>query len=129
MRLKVLLPYRVFANVENITRLVAETTVGAMGILPRRLDFAAALVPGILVWETAAEGETYAAVDEGVIVKAGDDVLVSARNAVEGVDLDKLHEAVQTQFVNLNADEKTVRVALDKLEIGLVRRMMEFQHD
>jgi F-type H+-transporting ATPase subunit epsilon len=38
------------------------------------------LSPGILIYETEAEGEVYVAVDEGVLVKTGLDVLVSVRN-------------------------------------------------
>ena len=45
------------------------------------------------------------AVDEGVLVKTGADVLVSVRNAIGGMDLDKLHEAVEREFLNLNEQE------------------------
>jgi F-type H+-transporting ATPase subunit epsilon len=128
MHLKILLPFGVFAETDGVSRIVAETTQGSMGLLPLRLDCVAALSPGILMWETDAEGEVYAAVDAGVLVKTGADVLVSARNAVGGTDLGKLHEAVQQQFLNLDAQEKTVRVALSKLETGLVRRLAEFRH-
>jgi len=43
------------------------------------------------------DGEVYLAVDQGVLVKAGMDVLVSVRNAIAD-DLDKLHEAVKQSF-------------------------------
>jgi len=43
----------------------------------------AALAPGILIYETEVEGEVYVAVDEGVLVKTGPDVLVSVRRALE----------------------------------------------
>jgi len=104
-----------------------------MGLLPNRLDCAAALTPGILVWETEAEGEVYTAIDEGAMVKTGPDVLISVRNAIggpsAGLDLGKLHEEVDRQFLNLDAQEKTVRHALTKLEMGLVRRLSEFGHE
>jgi F-type H+-transporting ATPase subunit epsilon len=128
MRLKVLLPFRVFADKDGVKRIVARTRQGSLGLLPHRLDCVAALTPGILVWETEAEGEVYAAVDEGVLVKTGADVLVSVRNAIGGTDLGKLHEAVEREFMNLDAQEKSVRAALTKLEVGLVRRLAEFQH-
>ena len=126
MQLKVLLPFRVFAEKEGITRIVAQTSQGSLGLQPHRLDCVAALTPGILVWETESEGEVYTAVDEGVLVKTGDDVLVSVRNAIGGSDLGKLHEAVEKEFLNLDVQERTVRAALSKLEIGLVRRLAEF---
>lgn len=129
MNLKVLLPFEVFADKTGVLRIVAETHEGAFGLLPHRLDCVAAIVPGILVVETEADGETCIAVDEGVLVKSGADVLVSVRNAVGGTDMGKLREAVEQQFLNLDEQEKSVRSILAKLESGLVRRLAEFHHD
>jgi F-type H+-transporting ATPase subunit epsilon len=108
---------------------VAQTIQGSVGLLPHRLDCTAALAPGILSYETEAEGEVYLAVDQGVLVKAGMDVLVSVRNAIGGTDLDKLHEAVKRDFVNLDEREKSVRSVLVKMESGFIRRLMRFQHE
>ena len=66
MNLKVLLPSQVFAEKTSVTRIVAETHEGSFGLLPHRLDCVAALTPGILVYETEADGEIFVAVDEGV---------------------------------------------------------------
>lgn len=129
MNLKILLPFEVFAHKTGVLRIVAETHEGAFGLLPHRLDCVAAIVPGILVFETEADGETCIAVDEGVLVKSGADVLVSVRNAVGGTDMGKLREAVEQQFLNLDEQEKSVRSILAKLESGLVRRLAEFHHD
>ncbi|MGD9983888.1 MAG: F0F1 ATP synthase subunit epsilon [Porticoccaceae bacterium] len=118
-----------FADKTGVLRIVAETHEGAFGLLPHRLDCVAAIVPGILVFETEADGETCIAVDEGVLVKSGADVLVSVRNAVGGTDMGKLREAVEQQFLNLDEQEKSVRSILAKLESGLVRRLAEFHHD
>lgn len=126
MRLKVLLPFQVFAEVGDVRRIVAETPHGSFGLLPRRLDCVAVLAPGILTYETAAEGEVYVAVDEGVLVKAGPDVLVSVRNAIGGMSLGKLREAVEREFVNLDEGERQVRAVLARLETGFVRRFAEF---
>ena len=110
-------------------RIVAHTLQGSFGLLPHRLDCTAALAPGILTYETESEGEVYLAVDQGVLVKAGMDVLVSVRNAIGGTDLDKLHEAVKREFLNVNDQEKNVRSVLAKMESGFIRRLMEFQHE
>jgi F-type H+-transporting ATPase subunit epsilon len=67
MHLKILLPFRVFAEHDGVSRIVANTADGFFGILPRRLDGVAALVPGILVFETGERGEQIVAVDEGVL--------------------------------------------------------------
>jgi len=129
VNLKVLLPFEVFTDKTGVLRIVAETHEGSFGLLPRRLDCVAAIVPGILVFETEADGETCIAVDEGVLVKSGTDVLVSVRNAIGGTDLGKLREAVEQQFLNLDEQEKSVRSILAKLESGFVRRLAEFHHD
>jgi F-type H+-transporting ATPase subunit epsilon len=112
-----------------VKRIVAQSPQGSFGLLPHRLDCVAALAPGILTYETEADGEVYMAVDEGILVKAGMEVLVSVRNAIGGTDLDKLHEAVKHEFLNLDEQEKNVRSVLAKMESGFIRRFMEFQHE
>jgi F-type H+-transporting ATPase subunit epsilon len=99
-----------------------------MGILPRRLDCATALAPGILTYETETGGEVDLAVDQGVLVKVGMNVLVSVRNAIGGTDLAELHEAVKREFLHLDEQEKNVRSVLAKMESGFIRRFMEIQH-
>ena len=110
-------------------RIVAQTLRGSFGLWPRRLDCTAALAPGILTYETEAEGEVYLAVDQGVLVKAGMDVMISIRNAIGGTNLDELHDAVKREFLNLDEQEKNVRSVLTKVESGFIRRLMEFQHE
>ena len=112
-----------------MTRILAQTLQGSLGLLPHRLDCTAALAPGILTYETESEGEVYLAVDQGVLVKAGMNVLVSVRDAIGGTDLDKLHEAVKREFLNLDEQEKSVRAVLAKMESGFIRGFMEFQHE
>ena len=129
MTLEVLLPFEVFAEKTDVSRIVAETPEGSFGILPHRLDCVASLVPGILVFETATEGEVCIAVDEGVLVKTGTDVLVSVRNAVGGTDLDRLRETVERQFLALDAQERIARSVMAKLETGFIRRFTELHHE
>ena len=129
MNLKVLLPFQIFAEKTGVSRIVAETRDGSFGLLPHRLDCVAALTPGILIYETETEGELYLAVDEGVLVKTGPDVLVSVRNAIAGTDLHELHAAVELNFLNFDEREQAVRSALARLESGLIRRMAAFYDD
>lgn len=129
MNLRILLPFRVFAEEAGVSRVVAETRQGAYGILPRRLDCAAALAPGILTYESEAGGERYVAVDEGVLVKTGRDVLVSVRNAIAGADLGRLREAVERDFRRRDEQEQAVRSVLAKMESGILRRIVEFHRE
>ncbi len=129
MNLKVLLPFEVFAEKTGVSRIVAETREGAFGLLPRRLDCVAALVPGILIYETESDGEVFVAVDEGVLVKTGPDVLVSVRRALGGADLGQLRDAVAQEYLALNQHEQKVRAVMAKLESGFLRRFEAFRHE
>ena len=129
VNLKILLPFRIFAEKTGVSRIVAETGEGSFGILPRRLDCVAALVPGILTVESETEGEVYTAVDEGVLIKTGPDVFVSVRNAIAGTDLGRLREAVEKEFLNLDERERKVRSVLAKMESGFIRRLVDIHHE
>src|SRR5271169_1302468 len=129
MNLKVLLPFQIFAEKTGVSRIVAETREGSFGLLPHRLDCVAALVPGILIYETKSDGEVFVAVDEGVLVKNGSDVLVSVRRALGGTDLGRLREAVEREFLTLDEHEQRVRSVLAKMEGDLIRRMASLHNE
>ncbi len=129
MQLKILLPSRIFREVEDVTRIVADTPGGSFGILPHRLDCVAALVPGILIYATETAGEVYVAVDEGVMAKTGAQVLISVRHAIGGADLGQLRQAVEQEFLALDDREKGVRAAMAQLEAGIIRRFVEFHYE
>ena len=129
MNLKVLLPFGIFAEKTGVSRMVAETRDGSFGLLPQRLDCVAALAPGILIYENEAEGEVFVAVDEGVLVKNGLNVLVSVRNAIGGTDLGKLQDTVKREFLNVNEREQSVRSVMAKMESDFIRRIVEFDHE
>ncbi len=128
MNLKILLPFQIFADKTDVSRIVAETREGSFGLLPHRLDCVAALAPGILTYETEADGEVFVAVDEGVLVKTGPDVLVSVRRALGGRDLSQLRDAVEKEFLTLDEQEQSVRAVMAKLETGFLRRFANLQH-
>ena len=129
MNLKILLPFEIFAETTGVSRIVAETREGSFGLLPRRLDCVAALVPGILLYETESEGEVLVAVDEGVLIKTGPDVLVSVRRAIGGKHLDQLRDAVEQEFLTVDEHEQSVRSAMARLEIGVLRRFASLRHE
>jgi F-type H+-transporting ATPase subunit epsilon len=127
MNLKILMPFKVFADIKNVISIVMETQEGSYGLLPQRLDCVAALVPGIFTYETESDGVHYLAIDEGVMVKAGPQVSVSVRNAIGGVDLGKLHERVEKEFLNLDEHEKELRSAMSKMEVGFMFSLEKFR--
>jgi F-type H+-transporting ATPase subunit epsilon len=129
MNLKVLLPFEIFAEKSDVSRIVAETREGSFGLLPHRLDCVAALTAGILVYETEVEGEAYVAVDEGVLIKSGMEVLVSVRRALAGADLGTLRDSVRQEFLALDKREQGVRSVMTKLEAGFLRRVATLRHE
>jgi len=129
MNLKILLPFQIFAEKSGVSRIIAETREGSFGLLPQRLDCVAALTPGILIYQTGSDGEVFVAVDEGVLVKTGQDVLVSVRRAIGGTDLGKLRDSVEKEFLTLDGREQSVRLVMAKLETGFLSRFAAFQHE
>ncbi|HIK30468.1 MAG TPA: F0F1 ATP synthase subunit epsilon [Oscillatoriales cyanobacterium M59_W2019_021] len=126
MRLKVLLPTEVLVD-RSVTKVIAEAQNGSFCILPRHIDFLAALVPGILSFELESGQEVFLAVDEGILVKCGTEVLVSTLNAVRSDDLEQLKQTVEQQFRVLDERERLTRSALAKLEASMVYRFQELR--
>lgn len=127
MQLKVLLPTEILLD-EAVRKVTAEAANGSFCLLPKHIDFVAALVPGLLSFETEKEGEeVFLAVTEGVLVKSEQEVLVSVRNAVRGGDLGEMRQIVKEKFMVLDDKEKTARTAMARIEAGFVRRFLEVQ--
>lgn len=129
MTLRILLPHAVLWEGGDVRRIVAESGGGQFGLLPRRLDCAAALTPGILTYETGAGGEQFVAVDRGVLVKTGPEVVVSVRHAVAGADLGHLRRLVEAEFRRLDETERRARALLARMESEIIRETTRFRHD
>ncbi|WP_426370288.1 F0F1 ATP synthase subunit epsilon [Pseudocolwellia sp. HL-MZ7] len=127
MHLKLLLPSQIFIDKTDVTEIIVETSQGSYGLLAHRLDCVAVLTPGILTFSTVADGELFVAVDEGVLVKTGADVLISVRNALAGSDLSQLHSVVEEDFLVINDQEQQVRTVMAKLENGFLRMFVNFK--
>ena len=126
MRLKIVLPTHVLLDVE-VKKIVAEAGNGAFGVLPRHIDFVAALRPGLLSFLDGQEHEQFIGHDEGIFVKQGRQVLVSVRRAVRGESLATLRELVRSEMMALHGQEQKARTALARLEAGIVRQFIELE--
>ena len=123
VQFKVLLPTEVVVD-EPVTKIVAEAANGSFCLKPRHTDFLTALVPGLLSFTTLDDVENFLAVDEGILVKHGDEVLVSSRHAVRGQRLEELEALVRDRFEVLDDRERTARSAVARLESDFVRRFL-----
>ena len=126
MRLKLLLPNQILID-ESIQKIIAEGRDGSFCLEPRHVDFVSALKPGLLQFINEKGVEVFVAVDEGILTKCADEVLVSAYNAVRGDDLSSLKDTVEHQFRQLDENERLARSALARLEAGVVRRFTQIQ--
>ena len=126
MRLKLLTPTEAMMD-EAVIKINAEGPDGLFCLLPRHRDWVAALIPGILGLTAPDGNEAFVAVDHGVLVKCGDEVLISVRRAVRDHDLARLREVVEKHFRHHDEQEKAARGAIARLEAGVIRRFLELQ--
>ena len=126
MKLKILLPAEILMQ-EEVNKVTAESLTGSFCLLPRHVDFVAPLSPGLLSYENENNEEIFLAVNGGLLVKCGEEVLVSTLNAVKGGELGELLKTVEEKFRVLDEREKSTRSALARLEANIVRRYLEIQ--
>ena len=126
MKLKILLPNEIFLQ-EDVQKVSGEAEHGSFTLEPRHIDHAAVLTPGIISYVAHGQ-ERFIAVNEGVIVKKGNDVFISVRDAMTGENLEEMAMTVKEKFEHLEEKEKQARTALDKLEADFTRKYIEWQY-
>ena len=125
MRLRVLLPTEVLVD-EAVDKIIAEAANGSFCLLPRHIDFVAALLPGVMSF-TRGGSEHYAGLDRGILVKCAGEVTVSTLDGVRGDELGELEEHVRQRFLELDEHERKARSAVARLEAGTLRTFREMQ--
>lgn len=126
MHLKIVLPDRIFLEEDNVKRVNLSSVEGSQGVYPRRRDFATALVPGIFTFESEGSGLVYLAVDQGLALKTGPEILVSTHNATRAESLGHLREAMEKELLHLDEIDSNTRATLRKLETDMLRRIKDF---
>lgn len=124
--LKILLPGKTFLKKE-VKKITAEAENGWFCLLPKHVDFTTSLTPGILLLTTSEGKDVFLAIDEGILVKYGKEVVVSTRNAIEGEDLGELKNQVEEIFIKTDEKEKDAQTALSKLEADFVRSFLNLE--
>jgi len=126
INLRILMPERVVVD-EPARKVSAMAEDGAFCLLPRHVDFVAALVPGLLAFTNKGGDETILAVDRGTLVKCGDEVLVSSARVIGGRPLGELRQAIEEQLTELDERQRRAQAALGKIEADLVRSLVELE--
>ncbi|WP_292763291.1 F0F1 ATP synthase subunit epsilon [Nostoc sp. NOS(2021)] len=124
MRLKVVLPTKILIETGAI-KVIAEAENGIFCLLPRHIDFVTTLIPSLLSFVSAQGQEQFLAIDQGILIKHGDQVTVATQYAVSGGDLGMLRKTVEEQFRLIDEREKTARSVLAKLEVNTIRHFIE----
>jgi len=124
--LKILLPGKTFLKKE-VKKITAEAENGWFCLLPKHVDFTTSLTPGILLLTTSEGKDVFLAIDEGIMVKYGNKVVISTRNAIEGEDLGELKNRVEEIFIKTDEKEKDAQTALSKLEADFVRSFLNLE--
>ena len=124
LKLKILLPHSVFLQKE-VQKLIAEGENGFFCLKPRHIDFVSALIPGIFMLTDKDGQEEFLALNEGILVKCGGDVLVSTQDAMRGPSLEELRDAVVEKFKKMNEEEQAARAIIAKLEVDTIRRFLD----
>ncbi len=126
MRLKIVLPQKILLDKE-VTKVTAEAEDGSFSLLPKHIDFVAALVPGIFSFESGGK-EEFLAMDEGILVKCASEVTVSTRNAMQSPNLGELKRTVEEQFLALDENERKTRTLLARLEADFAERFLKMRN-
>ena len=124
MRLKVVLPTKILLETAVI-KVIAEAENGIFCLLPRHIDFVATLIPSLLSFVSPQGQEQFFAIDQGILIKHGNEVTVATQNAVQGGDLGMLKKTIEQQFHLIDEREKTARSVLEKLEVNTIRHFIQ----
>lgn len=124
MKLKVLLPNQIILD-QPVDKIIAEAVNGSFCLLPRHIDLVTSLIPGILSFTLSSGEEQFIAIDEGILIKCKQEVLVSTLNAIKSNNLETLKQAIENQFYRLDEQEKATRAALTKFEANIIRHFQK----
>ena len=124
--LKIFLPTSKFLE-ESVEKIRGEGPEGEFCLKPKHIDYATALSPGIFSYVTTAGKEHFLAIDHGILVKQGTDVMIATRRSVAG-ELGQLNKEVEDMLQEREEREKQSRSAVARLEIGFIKRFLEFSH-
>ncbi len=122
MKVKVYSPREKVAD-EEIKKLTAEGIHGSFTILPKHIDVGVPLPPGILSYISIDGEERVFALDEGMLVKRGGEIFVSAMKVIKGKSLETLREELNEEILAMGDREKKSRSVLALLEGSILREI------
>jgi F-type H+-transporting ATPase subunit epsilon len=124
MRLQIVTPLVVEADLADIVSVRADDRTGSFVILPHHADFITVLTISVIEWATSAGEMGHIAVRGGILrAEGGELVQIATRQAVSGPTLEKLGAAVLDQLRDEAEAEAKTRVAATRMHMGLIRQL------
>jgi F-type H+-transporting ATPase subunit epsilon len=127
MRLQIVTPLAVEADLTDIASVRTDDRTGSFMILPHHADFITVLAITVVGWSTEAGEQGHIAVRGGILrVEGGALVQIATRQAVSGPSLETLGTAVLDQLREEAETEAQTRVAATRLHLGLIRQLHRY---
>ncbi len=113
----------------KVLKVTFETLNGFYTLMPKHVDFVAAMKPNIVRYTDENNDESYVACHRGIVVKKGQNVTMSVQNAVISKSLDTLSLVIRNDFKENEERRKELNLAMARLELGLVRGFGKLKGD
>ena len=127
MRLLVTTPTAVAVDRQNVLSVRAEDASGSFGILNGHADFLTALTICVIAWHESDGVQHFCAVRHGVFaVRGGQEVAITAREALVGDDLEQLESVVLTAFRQAAEAESIARAESLQMQMAAVRQIVRY---
>ena len=116
MNLQVYSPLEKVLQVD-IQKVVFETPQGYYTLLPKHIDYVSALGTGIISYVSVGKEEGYLACHEGIVVKKGQQVTVSAQGLLFADTLEELQRNIAISYKENEEQRKELNMAMARLEL------------
>ena len=111
----------------KIEKVSFEAVDGYRTLLPKHVDFVSALGAGIITYVSEKGTPKYVACHQGIVVKQGDKVTISAQGTVTGDTLEELQEHIKNYSKQNEEHRKELSAAMARLELGLARGFQQLK--
>ena len=124
MRLQIVTPLSVEADLNDIVSVRADDRTGSFTILPHHADFITVLTVTVVEWCTASGEQGQIAVRGGILrVEGGHLVQIATRQAVSGPTLERLGAAILDQLRDEAEADTKARIAAARMHMGVIRQL------
>ena len=111
----------------KIKKVSFEALDGYRTLLPKHVDFVSALGIGIITYVPEDSTPKYVACHQGIVVKQGDKVIITAQGTITGDTLEELREHIKLDFKQNEEHRKELSAAMARLELGLARGFQQLK--